>query len=246
MTEKNNILGYSLLGLFIGLGVGGGSYFASDAFKQVKLANQTLTVKGVAEKNVKSDYAQWSGNIRFEDTTQQDVYQKLLAQKKEVKTFLLGKGFGAGQIKFGNISIYPRYELTDQGMTTNTIEKYEGNITVSIEGSDIGKITKISDEASELINQGIDFNSYPPQYLYRKLDELKIELLGKAAEDAKERAVELAKSVSNSIGGLKTASQGVFQVTGLNDTSTSDSGVFDTSTVDKKVRSVVTMSFAIE
>jgi hypothetical protein len=47
------------------------------------------------------------------------------------------------------------------------------------------------------------------------------------------------------VGGLSSASQGVFQITAVNSTDTSDYGVYDTSTIEKSVKCVVTVEFKI-
>ena len=54
--------------------------------------------------------------------------------------------------------------------------------------NDVAKIAQVTREATELINQGILIESRPPQYYYTQIGDLKIEMLGEAAKDAKERA----------------------------------------------------------
>ena len=55
----------------------------------------------------------------------------------------------------------------------------------------------------------------------------------------------LASNSGSSVGGLRNAKQGVFQITPLFSTEVSDSGTSDTSTIDKMVKAVVTVQFAI-
>lgn len=58
--------------------------------------------------------------------------------------------------------------------------------------------------------------------------------------------VDLAKSAGNRVVGVISASQGIFQITQPNSTQTSSWGMYDTSSIEKKVRAVVTMEFRTE
>jgi hypothetical protein len=85
-----------------------------------------------------------------------------------------------------------------------------------------------------------------PNYFYTKLDELKIEMLATATENAKQRAENMAKASGNRIGFMRSARMGVFQITSPNSTDVSDSGINDTSSIEKKVTAVVSVTFSIE
>ena len=54
------------------------------------------------------------------------------------------------------------------------------------------------------------------------------------------------KATGNKIGAIRSAKMGVFQITPVTSTDVSDWGVNDTTSLDKKVMAVVTVSFAIE
>ena len=105
---------------------------------------------------------------------------------------------------------------------------------------------RLEKESTELIRQGIGFRSYDPKYFFTNLEELKLDLLKKAAANSKLRAERLAQSVENKITGIVSASQGIFQITKPNSTETSSWGIYDTSSIEKKVRAVVTIEFRTE
>lgn len=235
----------AVAGLFIGVGVLGGGYFAADSFKEVKLANQMLTVKGFAEKNVVSDYAKWQGLVTEKSKDRKEVYEQLMVSKKRIKEYFKTQNMEGVSLSFGQISIYPVNKRGDNGVDTNELDYLNGSLSVYIESKNVESVTEISKNSETFIQEGMDFQSHAPQYLFNKLDEVKIELLGAAAKDAKDRADELSNKVGGSIGALRKAQQGVFQITSRNDTSTSDYGMYDTSSVDKTVKAVVTMSFAV-
>jgi len=92
----------------------------------------------------------------------------------------------------------------------------------------------------------VEFESGSPEFFYMKLDELKLEMLAKATENAKQRAEKMAGSTGNRIGVMRSAKMGVFQITPVNSTEVSDWGVNDTTSLEKRVTAVVNVSFAIE
>ncbi len=84
------------------------------------------------------------------------------------------------------------------------------------------------------MKNGIEFNSHKPDYYYSKLNELKIDLLAKASEDAKLRSEAIAKSAGMGLGKLKKATMGVFQITGKNNNENySYGGSFNTNSREK-------------
>jgi hypothetical protein len=242
----NQTLGFTLLGLFIGIGLLGAGYFAAQSFVQVKLANQTLSVKGYAEKHVTSDYATWSARLRIMHPTEKGALHQAKEAVNKLNAYIAQKGFEPSQISIEPYAIRPRYKINEKGNTTNEVEDFIAEVSVNLESEDVNKVTALAMSSSDLIEEGVSFDYTNVNYLYRNIDALKISLLGEAARDAKSRAVELAKSVDNKVGPLRQARQGIFQITAKNDQSVSDYGVFDTRSIDKTVRAVVTMSFAIQ
>ena len=105
---------------------------------------------------------------------------------------------------------------------------------------------RLAKESTQLIREGIAFRSYPPSFYYTKLDGLKLDLLEQAAENAQLRAERLARSSGNRVANIISASQGIFQITRPNSTETASWGMYDTSSIEKKVRAVVTVRYRTE
>jgi hypothetical protein len=137
------------------------------------------------------------------------------------------------------------YARDQKGNFTDTVTGYRLSQCAHIRSREIEKVTRISRECTDLISQGLEIDSASPQYLYTKLNDLKIAMLGEAARDARNRAEQLAKDSGSKVGALRSASQGVFQVTPLDSTEVADYGINDTSSVTKKVRAVITVQYAI-
>lgn len=243
---NSQTLGYSLLGLFIGVGLLIASYIVTEGLKAIKFSDQTLAVKGYAEKEVTADYGRWTGTIIFYDLQEQNLYQKMVQARDQVTDFLIKKGFSKEDFKFGRLLVYARYTVNDKGITTNKVDDYQGSFEVKIESDNVEKIAKIGLESSELLAMGVSLHPQTPQYLFRGLNDLKIALLKQAAQDAQTRAKTLVQSVGNELGPLRSAKQGVFQLTARYEPIVTDDGILDTTSIQKTVKAVVTMVFSVK
>ncbi len=219
---------------------------SQGALKVMKFAQQVISVTGSAQKTIKSDYIVWKGTFTRRDVDLPTVYKKLQEDLEKVKAYLVLKQVNPNEIIVSQIATTTIYKKNKDGKDTNDIEGYQLSQGIEIRSNDIDKIDTVSRQSTELINQGIVFESSAPDYFYTKLDELKIEMLAKATENAKLRAESMIKASENKIGFLRSAKMGVFQITPITSTDVSDYGYNDTSSLDKKVMAVVSASFAIE
>jgi uncharacterized protein len=147
---------------------------------------------------------------------------------------------------FSAIGTSPINEVNFNGQYTNNIIAYRLNQRVEISSGDVDKISQISREATELMNDGVEFQSFPPQYFYTKIADLKVSMLAGATKDAKNRAEQIAQNTGSNIGALKSAKMGVFQITPLYSTEVADYGINDTSSLEKEITAVVTCTFEMK
>jgi len=73
-----------------------------------------------------------------------------------------------------------------------------------------------------------------------------IKLLGEASQDARKRADEIVKNAGGSVGEVRSAQMGVLQITEPNSTEVSGTGRYDTSTIEKDISAVVTVTFGVQ
>jgi hypothetical protein len=175
-----------------------------------------------------------------------DAYQKLKGDLDEVKAYLAAKGIAASEILVSQIATKTIFKKNEKGNDTNEIEGYLLTQNIEVRSHNVERIAQVSRESTELINKKIEFESLPPDYFYTKIDELKVTMLARATENAKQRAENMAQATGNKIGFMRSAKMGVFQITPVNSTEVSDWGVYDTSSLEKKVTAVVNVGFAIE
>jgi len=236
-----------VLGICIAIATIVSSVILSGGFlKVMKFTREQISVTGSATKEIRSDYIVWKGDFSRRETDIKTAYASLRSDLDKVKAYLTSKGIKDDELMICQVATETVYKKNEKGNDTNDIQGYRLNQGVEIRSNDVGKIDKVAREVTELIDQGIELTSPAPEYFYTKLDELKVEMLAKATENAKQRAESMVSATGNKIGFMRSARMGVFQITPATSTDVSDWGVNDTTSLDKKVMAVVTVSFAIE
>ncbi|MGE5371393.1 MAG: SIMPL domain-containing protein [Solirubrobacterales bacterium] len=241
-TGKN----WLVVALIVMLGLVLSSYILTQGLVQLKTAGNTITVTGSAKQQIKSDLIVWSGTYTAQSPALTDAYQNLQDSQKKVKAYLTSKGLDEKEMVFSSINTNINREMLSNGQYTNRIESYSLNQTVEIRSKEVDKITRLSREATELINQGVEFQSNPPQYFYTKIADLKVKMLSKATADAFTRAKQIADNAKSEVGSLRGAKMGVIQITPLYSNEISDYGINDTSSLDKEITAVVNCNFEIK
>ena len=140
---------------------------------------------------------------------------------------------------FNAVTHYADNEWEWNETARRSFEVFKGYVltqSIRVESTDVEKIEKISREASDLLDQGIQISTNDVSYYYTKLADLKIEMLANATKDARNRAETIAKNAGANLGGLKTANMGVFQITAPNSSNEDYSwgGTFNTSSKQKR------------
>ena len=216
------------------------------AYTHAKNGEQTITVTGSARKRIKSDLVVWRAGVSYQASQLSEAYKALSDNVPKVKQYLISKGVQENQITISSITSTTLHEKNSDGEETGQITGYSLRQELMVRSNDVDKIERLAREATELINQGILLESNPPEYLYTKLGDLKIEMLAEAAKDAKVRAQQIASSTGSSIGSVRTARMGVMQITPADSNDVSDSGMNDTSSLEKDITAVVNVGFAVD
>ncbi len=247
--ENSNFLKNSqivILGICIAVATIVASLIISRGLMNIKrFSSELIQVTGAAEKKILSDYMVWRLDFSRRDIQMTAAYEKLKGDFKSVRDYLIAKGAAEGEIVASPVTTKVLYKKNEKGNDTNEIEGYLLSQTLEVRSYQVEKVTAVSREATELITQGIELVSNPPDYFYTKLPELKHELLSEATADAKKRAEQMASSTGSRIGTIRSARMGVFQITPVNSYDVSDWGMNDTTSLEKKANAVVKVDFAI-
>jgi hypothetical protein len=235
-----------VLTLTLPAGVVLSTHLARASFEKVKLRDQTITVKGTAERQIAADRATWTASLITRHTAMIEAHRALEADRLRLLAYLAEGGFEPDAVTLGPMDINPVYSRDDKGYQTSDIVQYVLSQHFTIAGNDVGQVAALAREVDSLISEGLELSSAAPSYLYTRLDDVKMQLLAEATLNARQRAEQLVANSPSRLGALRSANQGVFQITPVYSTEVTDSGRNDTSTIDKTVRAVVTIEYGIE
>lgn len=233
------------LGFIISAGVIG------YALKQFGGDKNSIIVKGLAEKPIRSDLARWEINLRTSHAsdTISGSYQLLDQEMKALQDFFVEHGFKATEMKLGNKSSQPFYQdvENEEGKMIREFRGYNAMQSLVIDSRDIQRIEKAAKDAYLLDEKGISIEQ-EPQYLVSNLEEIKMSLIANATKNAHSRANEFAKVGNVQVGAMRSASQGAFYIlpeSGSDDDS-DYGGAYDKATINKIARVVVTINYSID
>jgi len=144
-------------------------------------------------------------------------------------------------------------EITIQSPTSQQQWNRDGQVSgytirqnLFIVTSNLDAVEKLARNPDFIYDKGIVLESSYLEYNYTKVGNLKKELLAEASKDARDRALEIARSSGVKLGKISSARQGVFQITEPNSTEVSDYGIYSTATKQKDITVTVTVTFLIK
>ncbi|HYE01713.1 MAG TPA: SIMPL domain-containing protein [Phycisphaerales bacterium] len=246
-----NLLGAALaLGLGAGVSLVTSTVVASRAYRaragDTARQTQEITVKGSARTQVRSDLAVWRVVVSGEARELHEAFLLLEASVARVRAFLGDRGFASGEVALGPIDTGTFYRRDEAGRETREVAGYRLERAFTVTTGDVARVQEAAGEVTQLLRESIQVASERPAYTYSKVAELKVEILGAASRDARARAEEIARNSGARVAGVRGAQMGVIQITAPNSTEVASYGIYDTTTVDKDVSVVVTLTLGLE
>lgn len=236
-TSKHNCSNL-ISGLLVAAGIALAGYFISQTLYNAKVALNTAEAKGLAEKRVKADRANWSIVFSNAGKSKQDIpelYTQAERQQTMITELLKQNGFDESEINVGVLDYLIREFRDKDGKLVDQKHTLVGSI--NIETSKVEIVAKARANINKLIAQGIDIQNNAPTYRFTGLNEIKPQMLKDATTNARIAANEFAENAGVKVGGIRSARQGNFFVR--------DAGeeYGDTKKIEKDVRVVTTITF---
>ncbi len=239
--KSQYLYGFAALGLSICLGL----FFVSGALRHIRRGNEEVTVTGSAKRAIRSDFVVWKLTVSVQSSSLAAASQELTHGTARVREFLKSEGLADSLLTVKPVEAYGISETLSDGRETGRIIATRLSQAFEVRSHDVDGITRISQKASDLIADGVPLQASSPEYLYTKLNDIRIALLEDATKDAKQRAEAIAKSTGVQVGAVRDARMGVFQMTPRFSTEVSDYGIADVSSIDKDVTAVVRATFQL-
>lgn len=243
-TDRRSGLFSGLVAVAVGIAIAGAA--VAWGVRDIKRAGDEVTVTGSARRPIVSDFVIWRATVTGQSAALPEAYRELQERSEKVQRFLKAHSIADSVITVRPLETYSIPEFTREGRETGRNSSYRVSQTFEIRSSDVEGTTRLSTDLSQLINEGVPVQAQPPEYLYTRLADIRVQMLADATRDARVRAEQIAKSAGSTIGRVRTVRVGVFQITPRYSTEVADYGINDTSSRDKDITAVVRVTFALE
>jgi hypothetical protein len=239
----NNSTNGTLALVAIGIGLAG--WFIGQGFQKGRASDRYVTVKGVAERQVKADVAFWP--LRFVAT--HDVLSTAQARikesEKEVLAFLARHDIAADATEVLGLEVNDL--LASPYRSGPTDSRYIITQTLMVRTDDIERVRQASQAIGELVDAGVVLSSLGgmgggPTYRFTRLNDLKPEMIAEATAEARRAAEQFARDSDSELGGIRRANQGVFVIRARDQAPGMDEG----GQPDKTVRVVSTVEYYLK
>jgi hypothetical protein len=224
--------------LALGLVIGG--FLLGDGLRRARAADRSVTVRGLAEKNVTADLATWTIAYSATGTDLPTVRADIDASTRALRAYFADMGFklaelspiGAGVSQYINNGI-PNITITQRMLLRTT---------------DIPRAQRAVANQFDLVRRGVTLQEGSGMvYSFTRLNTIKPGMVAEATRDARKAAEQFAKDSGTGVGGIRSATQGYFTIQPRDGASGDEGG--GGSGVDspyKKVRVVTTIDFYLD
>ncbi|GAB3316912.1 SIMPL domain-containing protein [Haliea atlantica] len=229
----------TLAALLVGLGLVFSGWGIGEGLQQFRTGDRSVTIKGLAERSVDSDYATWSLTFRRAGDDFGDVQRSLAADRERVANFLQSSGFSEQEVEVRPLQVQDVFAR--EYAPGNHPFRYTGSGQVIVKSPRVALVETAALAVDPLVEAGIELEGGSgPRYQLRGFNDIKPALLADATRNARQQAIDFAAEAGAELGALKEANQGVIRITG-DDGSDWDDG----SSRTKRLRVVSTFIYAL-
>ena len=220
----------------LAVGMIAGGYLLGDGLLRAKEADRSVTVRGLAERDVMADLATWTISYSATAANLADAQASVDRDTVQLTEFFKVLGFPAEAVEPVAVNVT---SFTNEGQILFTVRQ-----RVSLRTEDIARAQRAVRQQFDLVRRGVLLEEGSGMaYTFTKLNEVKPEMVAEATRDARASAEQFAKDSGAGVGTIRSATQGYFEVT-ARDGDGAGWGVADTPF--KKVRVVTTVDFGLD
>jgi hypothetical protein len=206
-----------ILGLCIGGGIAIAGIYHGESLKESRKPQRVVSVRGLAERDVDADLAIWP--ITFSETSNDlaDLYSRIVEKRKIIDGFLREAGFGAADISFSAPQVADQHAREfDEGRSKSPY-RYMGRATVTVRSGDVPLVKRTIESSGSLVGKGVVIVAENwenrTQYFFKGLNTIKPQMIEEATKTARAAAEKFAADSGSTIGKIRSASQGLFEIT---------------------------------
>ncbi len=207
MQNKNNFY-------FLGICLVIASIVISLGFSSINPKEASVSVRGLAQREVNADLAVWQLSFGLGDNNLENL-QKSIKEKSEIVSLYL-KDKGLNERDFSVLSPSITNNLLDPYINQEKMQYiYIAKLNFLIRTDKISAVKKANEGLLELVDKGIaikqDYEN-KINYEFTKLNDIKPEMIALATKNARKAAEQFAKDSNSNLGKIKHATQGLFSI----------------------------------
>lgn len=196
--------GLFVLGFFLYLGFG--TFAQRDRF---------VSVRGLAEREVKADHVIWPITYKITGNDLQQLYDNINADNAKIVSFLTANGIDKSEISVAAPQLVDlkaeRY--SDQ---QRLVDRYNVTSVITVSTGKVDAARALMSRMGELLKQGVaiaasDYGN-TVSYEFNGLNKIKPDMIQEATRNAREAALKFAQDSESELGKIKNATQGLFSI----------------------------------
>lgn len=200
--------------IIIAIGIAVCGSFVHMGLESLSKRNRIVTVKGLAEMEVKANKVTWPLTYKVLGNDMTALYNEIKTSNQKITSFLKSKG-----IKEEEISVNaPEIIDTQAERYGSNVQPYRYNVTtvITVTSQQVDLVRNLINEQSELLKQGVAITSgdyrYNVTYDYTSLNDIKPKMIEEATKNARSAAEKFAKDSGSRLGSIQRAYQGQFSI----------------------------------
>ena len=196
------LLGLCLLGFFIFQGL-----------KTFSDKDRVVTVKGLAEMDMKATSATIALNFSFSGDDFQNIFKQTENKKSAIIGYLTSIGYNKNDITIANLDVTDRQKYYETRMQNGVsvqvkIDRYTVGQSLTVKSKDVETIeNKAAQLNLELVTKDLSANIHTI-YSFPELNSIKPQLIAESTKNARIAGQQFADDSQAKLGKIKTASQG--------------------------------------
>lgn len=225
-----------ILGILLALGMWLGGMQMYRAVVAWKQADRYVSVKGLAERDVKVDLVLWPISFSVSAPTLDELHDALHGSERKIRDFLSRHGFSESDISVVPPTVTDRWEHLFGD--NRPVERYTAEGVVLLRTTRVDDVKAAMPKIDELVKEDVLLGrswEHRPQFIFTQLNDIKPEMIAEATEEARKAAQQFAEDSGSRVGKIRTANQGYFTIDDV-----------DSYTPDvKRVRVVTTIEYSL-
>ena len=211
----NNTKQAVALGLLIAIGLSILGFSLSNGIVKIKKLERTVTVKGLAEKEVPANIAIWPIRFNLAENDLNALYSSIQNNSKIVIDFLRNNEFSDGEISTSQPAIIDR-QAEGYYEANRYKYRYTANVVITVYTEKVNLVRKTMDQLVNLGKKGIVIASENwdnrTEFLFTGLNDIKPEMVEESTKNGRVVAEKFANDSDSKLGKIKRAYQGQFSI----------------------------------